>query len=70
MSHNDDMFRNDEKVADEVVIHNQMVIMENHEMEIIATIDHVMVVTIAMVVAVVAVDHAMATEAVILNSKK
>ena len=52
-----------------VVIHNQMVIMENHVMEIIATIDHVMVVTIAMVVAVVAVDHAMATEAVILNSK-
>ena len=52
-----------------MVIHNQMVIMENHVMEIIATIDHVMVVTIVMEVAVVAVDHAMATEAVILNSK-
>ena len=63
------LFRNDEKVEAVEVIRKQMVMLESHVMVIIATIDHVMVVTIVKVVAVVAVDHEMATEAVILNSK-
>ena len=63
------LFRNDEKEEAVEVIRKQMVMLESHVTEIIATIDHVMVVTIVKVVAVVAVDHEMATEAVILNSK-
>ena len=53
------------------VIRKQMEMLVNHVMEIIAIIDHVTVVTIvkAVVAVVVAADHVMATEAVILNSK-
>ena len=63
------LFRNDEKEEAVEAIRKQMVMLESHVTGIIATIDHVMVVTIVKVVAVVAVDHEMVTEAVILNSK-